>query len=51
VCEPKQFHDVVGSYNRFDVFRLSVGRSRRPPALFDDGEGAPEAEPRPPGEP
>ena len=21
--EPKQFHDVVGYYNRFDVFRLT----------------------------
>jgi aliphatic nitrilase len=34
--EPKQFHDVVGSYNRFDVFALSVNRSPRPPATFVD---------------
>jgi aliphatic nitrilase len=34
--EPKQFHDVVGYYNRFDVFSLSVDRSRRPPANFSD---------------
>jgi aliphatic nitrilase len=34
--EPKQFHDVVGSYNRFDIFSLSVDRSRRPPATFLD---------------
>jgi nitrilase len=47
--EPKQFHDVVGGYNRFDVFRLSVDRSRRRPAVFADGEGGePDQEPRPP---
>ena len=26
--EPKQFHDVVGYYNRFDIFRLDVDRTR-----------------------
>jgi aliphatic nitrilase len=35
--EPKQFHDVVGSYNRFDIFRLSIDRSPRRPATFVDG--------------
>jgi aliphatic nitrilase len=34
--EPKQFHDLVGSYNRFDIFTLSVDRSPRPPATFID---------------
>jgi aliphatic nitrilase len=34
--EQKQFHDVVGSYNRFDVFALSVNRSARRPATFVD---------------
>jgi aliphatic nitrilase len=34
--ELKQFHDVVGSYNRFDIFTLSVDRSPRPPASFSD---------------
>jgi aliphatic nitrilase len=34
--EPKQFHDLVGYYNRFDIFALSVNRSRRPPASFID---------------
>jgi aliphatic nitrilase len=34
--EPKQFHDVVGSYNRFDIFTLSVDRSARRPATFSD---------------
>lgn len=32
--EPKQFHDVVGYYNRFDIFRLEVDRSKRDPAVF-----------------
>lgn len=32
--EPKQFHDVVGYYNRFDIFGLSVDRSAREPARF-----------------
>jgi hypothetical protein len=32
--EPKQFHDLVGSYNRFDIFTLTVDRSARPPARF-----------------
>jgi aliphatic nitrilase len=40
--EPKQFHDVVGSYNRFDVFTFSVDRSRRRPATFiDEARGVP----------
>jgi aliphatic nitrilase len=34
--EPKQFHDVVGYYNRFDIFKLTVDRSDRPPATFVD---------------
>ena len=24
--EPKQFHDVVGYYNRFDIFRVGINR-------------------------
>jgi len=38
--EPKQFHDVVGYYNRFDVFELTVTRTRQRAATFVDG-GAP----------
>jgi aliphatic nitrilase len=38
--EPKQFHDVVGSYNRFDVFTLTVDRSPRRPATFIDAAPA-----------
>jgi nitrilase len=34
--EPKQFHDVVGYYNRFDVFELTVNRKRLTPATFID---------------
>ncbi|MDB5557293.1 MAG: putative nitrilase, partial [Enterovirga sp.] len=36
--EPKQFHDVVGYYNRFDIFDLKVDRRRLTPATFR-GEG------------
>jgi len=36
--EPKQFHDVVGYYNRYDIFNLNVDRSPRDPAAFTDGD-------------
>lgn len=39
--EPKQFHDVVGYYNRFDVFDLTVRRERQRPAVFLDLGGDP----------
>ncbi len=32
--EPKQFHDVVGYYNRFDIFDLKVNRRRLTPVSF-----------------
>jgi nitrilase len=48
--EPKQFHDVVGGYNRFDVFRLTVDRSRNRPAVFADGESGERPSPREPDE-
>lgn len=38
--EPKQFHDVVGYYNRFDIFDLKVNRTRLAPASFV-GDGTP----------
>ena len=34
---PKQFQDVVGYYNRFDVFQLKVNRRALTPAEFSDG--------------
>jgi aliphatic nitrilase len=33
---PKQFQDVVGYYNRFDVFELKVNRRALAPAEFSD---------------
>ena len=36
--EPKQFHDVVGYYNRFDVFDLRVNRERIAPITFTDSK-------------
>ena len=38
--EPKQFHDVVGYYNRFDVFDLKVNRKRLAPITFVEGSSA-----------
>ncbi|WP_233848929.1 hypothetical protein [Paraburkholderia sp. HD33-4] len=32
--EPKQFHDVVGYYNRYDVFALTVDRTRQEPVTW-----------------
>jgi predicted amidohydrolase len=34
--EPKQYHDIVGAYNRFDIFKLSVDRTAQSPAQFGD---------------
>jgi nitrilase len=34
--EPKQFHDVVGYYNRFDIFSLGVTRARSAPVAWND---------------
>lgn len=33
--EPKQMHDIVGYYNRFDVFKLTVDRSALRPVSFE----------------
>ena len=32
--EPKQFHDVVGYYNRFDIFSLEIERRRHEPVSW-----------------
>lgn len=37
--EPKRFHDVVGYYNRFDIFKLTVDRSANRPILFEPDKG------------
>jgi aliphatic nitrilase len=43
--EPKQFHDVVGYYNRFDIFDLTVTRKRLSPIAFsDEGDEGPPPE-------
>jgi predicted amidohydrolase len=34
--EGRQYHDVVGGYQRLDVFDLKVDRSRREPATFTE---------------
>jgi len=34
--EPKQFHDITGGYNRFDVFHLTVNRTANRPISFVD---------------
>jgi aliphatic nitrilase len=31
---PKQFHDISGGYNRFDIFQLTVDRSANRPVTF-----------------
>jgi aliphatic nitrilase len=47
--EPKQFHDVVGYYNRFDIFDLRVNRKRLKPIAFEEREpGVDEAAPEEP---
>jgi nitrilase len=43
--EPKQFHDVVGYYNRFDVFDLKINRKRLTPATFVDMPVTPDMAP------
>lgn len=48
--EPKQFHDVAGYYNRFDVFDLNVNLKRLSPISFtNDGATATSESGRPEG--
>lgn len=37
---PKQFHDIVGGYNRFDIFKLSVDRTAHRPVRFEADDAA-----------
>ena len=32
--EPKQYHDILGHYNRFDIFKLEVDRTPLEPVHF-----------------
>src|SRR3546814_16091711 len=42
--QPKLMHDIIGGYNRFDIFTLTVDRTPRPPAPFV-AEGPPADDP------
>jgi len=39
--EQKQFHDIIGSYNRFDIFRLAVDQRPNLPIMLirDEPQG------------
>jgi len=39
--EPKQFHDIVGGYNRFDIFTLTVNRATQRPISFQSNGATP----------
>ena len=45
--ELKQIHDVVGYYNRFDIFKLTVDRSANRPISFEMEGPKSETEPTP----
>lgn len=45
--QPKQMHDIIGHYNRFDVFDLRVNAVPQQPVRIDTGSLAPAAEPEP----
>ena len=42
--QPKQMHDIIGHYNRFDVFDLRVNRTPQQPVNLRDADAG--AEPR-----
>jgi len=44
--EQKQFHDIVGYYNRFDIFRLVLDQRPQPPMTVLAIEAAEEARER-----
>lgn len=41
--QPKQMHDIIGHYNRFDIFGLTVDRSPRSPITLDGAAPSPPA--------
>jgi nitrilase len=43
--QPKQMHDIIGGYNRFDIFDLRVNRTPLAPAAFMDGAEEPATAP------
>ena len=43
---PKQFQDVSGGYNRFDIFQLTVNRSANRPVTFVSRDTAADVEPK-----
>lgn len=45
--QPKQMHDIVGHYNRFDIFDFRINRNTQQPLAWRDAESPP-AEPAPP---
>lgn len=59
--QPKQMHDIVGHYQRFDVFNLQIDRTQHEPVTFlptaasaqrqeqDGKQGSPEDRPQPNG--
>jgi aliphatic nitrilase len=49
--EPKQFHDVVGYYNRFDIFQVHLNLSANAPLSIDHADAARPVTFEPPGEP
>ena len=40
--QPRQMHDIVGHYNRFDIFDLRINRRTQQPLQYADGTAAPE---------
>lgn len=50
--QAKQMHDIIGHYNRFDIFSLSLDRGPRQAITLNDREPPVAAQPAsPPGEP
>lgn len=41
--EPKQYHDILGHYNRFDIFRLEVNRVPLEPIRFRESSARTES--------